>query len=330
MSEAIQSFYFLYDSGENAGLGHKMRCKKIARLLDSLTKPLANSLAPCASAQIYFLPNTHKNLQNLPSHVDFKGANLIVDSYFFTRAHFSALLSFAPKALLCLDDTNRSVYPKCAFVLNGALNAHKLYKNLSKEQKVRYFCGIEYAPTFEFFTSNFECKKEIKNILLCFGGADLQNFSAQSVELLNAHFTSLAPTTENLAHTPTLHLVLGNFYPHTIPQAHNLKVYRNLTPSDFSALMQTCDIAISAGGGTLIELAQCALPCIMIESAPNQYFQIEQFEALGAFLRAKSLGEIPILLDFASYQWRKESQAILSALKIGDKLPWLLQQIFAL
>lgn len=317
-----ERFYFLYDSGENAGLGHEMRCRKIARLLDSLVP----------SAQMYFLPNIHEKLQSLSA--DFQGANLIVDSYFFTHAHFEILLDFAPKALLCLDDTNSAVYPKCAFVLNGALNAHRLYEKLSKEQRGRYFCGIEYAPTLEFFVPNFECKKEIENILLCFGGADLQNFSAQSVELLNAHFEILldfAPiTSPTLATTPTLHLVLGDFYPYAIPQAHNLKVYSNLTPRDFGALMQTCDIAISAGGGTLIELAQCALPCIMVESAPNQHFQIEQFEESGAFLRARSLGKIPILLDSANYQWRRESKAILSALKIGDKLPALLQQIFAL
>ncbi|RDU51666.1 hypothetical protein CQA49_09290 [Helicobacter sp. MIT 00-7814] len=319
----MERFYFLYDSGENAGLGHEMRCRKIARLLDSIVP----------SAQMYFLPNMHENLQNLPPHADFQGANLIVDSYFFTRAHFSTLLDFAPKALLCLDDTNRAVYPKCAFVLNGALNAHKLYENLNKEQREHYFCGIEYAPTLGLFTPNFECKKEIENILLCFGGADLQDFSAQSVELLNAHFASLTPTTSPTFATtraPTLHLVLGNFYPHAIPQVRNLKIYRNLTARDFSALMQSCDIAISAGGGTLIELAQCALPCIMVESAPNQHFQIEQFKALGAFLCAKSLDEILALLDSANYQWRRESKAILSTLKIGDKLPALLQQIFAL
>ncbi|MCI7484790.1 MAG: hypothetical protein MSA68_02400 [Helicobacter sp.] len=294
----MKRFYFFYDSGRSAGLGHTMRCKKLAYILGELTQ-----------AQMFFVPN----LQSLPKK-DSQIDGIIVDSYVLQSGHYEALLTLCPY-MLCFDDTNRIAYPFQSFVLNPALGAQELY--VDNKQSATLLLGLSYAATSKDFLPNLECRQDIQDVLLSFGGADMLNFSHLLSQILAAHFPKVR-----------LHLVLGKYFQGEVFKSQNLKIYRNLDSRDFGKLMRQCDIALSCGGGTLLELASSCLPTIVLSCASNQNFQIAQFKKLGAFMHAQDITEIVPLIESFDFVKRKESKQILSCLKIGDRLEGALKEIF--
>ena len=69
----------------------------------------------------------------------------------------------------------------------------------------------------------------------------------------------------------------------------------------------------------------------MIESAPNQHFQITQFATLGVFKHAKSLAQIPkILQSLAPKSVRQSIKNTLATLHFGQNIQSALRNIFGL
>ncbi|MGX2984123.1 hypothetical protein ACWIWK_01415 [Helicobacter sp. 23-1048] len=316
-----QSMRFLAfcDYSQNVGLGHLRRCEKLFCLLDSLCDCEYSVIKNATIAYIKSLAGQ-----------SFDG--IIVDSYVFTRTHYALLARF-DVALLCFDDENRGVYPAGSFVLNGAPNAHLLYPQCQKQHPlhtdcapthcireskgVHYALGLPYALTSPHFTPKPTHKEQIQDIFINFGGADSLNFSAQVLECIPRHYHA--------------HLVLGELYSHTLQPKANVTLYHNLSPNELNALIACCDVAISAGGGMLLELAQSQMPTIMFATAPNQAFQVAQFKELGAFIEAKDFAQIPALLSSLAPQCVRQNKAdILAQLPLGVHLAPALKQIFKL
>ena len=60
----------------------------------------------------------------------------------------------------------------------------------------------------------------------------------------------------------------------------------HINEHNMSALMQKCDIAISAAGSTLYELCATGIPAITYTLADNQLIAAEQFDKQGIMLSA--------------------------------------------
>ena len=308
-------FVAFCDYGENVGLGHLKRCEKLLALLTDLCSCEYSIIKNATTTDITALKEEHLS-------------GIIIDSYIFTSVQYNLLASLSVP-LLCFDDENRAVYPAGSFVLNGAPNAHLLYpkskeaqiltlvQNIRESSGVYYLLGLPYALISSHFRAKSLHKKQIYDIFINFGGADSKNFSAQVLEYIPRHYH--------------IHLVLGELYSHTLEPKENVTLYHNLTASELNALMISCDVAISAGGGMLLELAQSQVPSIMFASAPNQSFQIAQFAALGAFLQAQSLHQIPALIQSLNpLALRKAKADILAKLPLGGDLIPALKAIFKL
>lgn len=296
------TLYLLYDDGAQAGLGHYRRAHALAQKLTHIATrhDLAQHIQ-CVFVPIMTHNLTHiENLKHFCAHIQPEETlGVVVDSYAFGVEHFS-LIDSVRVPMVCFDDTNRAVYPPHSFILNGAPNAHKLYPTHTSQ----HLLGLGFGLCDEAFAPITSVRESVCDIFVSFGGSDVHNLSAQ--------------TLPHIPESYTIHLVLGKHYPHTPPHRDNLILYQDLSPTHMHEVMRQCDIAISAGGGTLIELAKSLMPTIMIESAPNQHFQIEQFATLGVFLHAHMLLEIPELLHTLEPRHIRESyKARLSHLDIG-------------
>lgn len=203
-------------------------------------------------------------------HVDI----LLIDSYLATKEVYENLSQVA-KLPAYYDDFRRIDYP-CGVVINGNIHAKKL--QYPESRCIRYLLGIEYFPIRKEFWGVDEKKirREIKNILITFGGGDMRNMTPRVLRLL----------TRTL---PDLHkqvIIGGSFSKENIEQCRNIADRRTSLVYSPDAdtvrnLMLEADIAISGGGQTLYELARVGVPTIAIVVTDNQRLQVEEFFSRG-------------------------------------------------
>lgn len=154
--------------------------------------------------------------------------------------------------------------------------------------KNNVFYGVKYfVANADFDFARVGKKRHIKHILLTFGASDTQNYTQKTINALNQIISTQKK--HIFGSKVCSHIVLGEFYPHHLePKSINTKsatnptkiihkIYQNLSPKDFARVMKNCDIAISAGGQSIYEIAQSELPLVIIPTATNQLAQSSAF-----------------------------------------------------
>ncbi|TLD96837.1 UDP-4-amino-4,6-dideoxy-N-acetyl-beta-L-altrosamine N-acetyltransferase [Helicobacter jaachi] len=302
------------ESGSQYGLGHFYRCLKLLAICATLPCVRAITLhnrgdfAPTSLEA--FLPDSlfateskhieskhYEWLSTLPEMLDIA----IVDSY-EAQEWFYHRLTHHAKALICLDDTLRDVYPPKSYILNPTPHAMEHFASkIYKARGYHLWCGEAYmimpilpilnnkmSDTSGVNEASENCLDSIKHIFVSFGGVDSTNLSQALLTQLDSM------TLDSVIH---FHIVLGagyafNLHIPTSLNAHTniqVSIYKALAPYDFLNLAASCDYAISAGGGSMLELIALKIPSIIIESALNQHFQITQWAQKEAIYAADSI-----------------------------------------
>lgn len=335
------------ESGQKYGLGHFYRCIKLLHLcalpqVSSITLHNRGDHIPPPLETLLPLQNLwlkHITLEcKCYEWLDLKSKNfdnldlVIIDSY-ESGKEFYDFMQQKSKVLICLDDTFRDVYPQASIILNPAPNAKehlKSYQNL--------WCGIEFMilpqiPTYSDLQTNIDSKNPAPRIFLNFGGVDNSNLTQSALQSIAAYIDSQISHTNSIISTPSFHIVLGGGYPHTLQiskclQNHSF-VYHALSPSEFLALAQSCDCALSAGGGSMLELISLRIPSVIMQSASNQQFHITQYAKLGAIIPAHNIQEATRNLFTLLEQGEIYHNLFytLHSLQLGTLLPQALQSL---
>lgn len=342
------------ESGKEMGLGHLYRCIKLARICANIqaiatitlhnrgdfapefSKILPNDLQDDLQARIHY--NAHEWFSS-STHKSSKSDNApvlaIVDSYLASGALY-AQIQQCSDALICLDDTLRDIYPAQSYILNPTPESCAYFAT----KPYRLWCGEQYAivPQVRWEKSlhirqdsSSQADLQAKHIFVSFGGVDSRNLTQALLQELHTYL-------ESSPYALYFHIVLGGGYTHKLCapllQAHHkyhrhISIYRDLSPDEFLSLAQACDYAISAGGGSMLELLGLKIPSIILESASNQRSQIAHFEKKGAIIQAKdaqnALSTLTSLLANTS-----QTQAIkiaLESLQLGSALEAALQDL---
>ena len=124
-----------------------------------------------------------------------------------------------------------------------------------------------------------ECKKlrkKIESIMITLGGDDARNTTPKILELLTNNYPKLNKRV----------VVAKAFNNANIKEIEKLKDNRteliyNPNAEKMKRIMLESDIAISAGGQTIYELARVGLPTIAIAVAENQLNNIRRWQRLG-------------------------------------------------
>lgn len=214
-----------------------------------------------------WLEDSFKLLQSLNS-----SAIVIIDSYLADEALYRRI-SESVALSVYIDDNQRINYPRGA-VINGSIHAEKLNYPLSDETD--YLLGSRYMPLRRPFWSVGEknIANALQNVMVTFGGDDLRNLTLNILKILTTHYPSLNKK-----------VIIGKGFKN-IPLIEALKDEKTklIFYPDAEGMLEVMlksDIAISAAGQTLYELARVGLPTIAIGVAHNQIYNLENWEKEG-------------------------------------------------
>lgn len=286
---------FRADANPSIGFGHIMRCLSIADAVASLHQEVLFIFADNAVQELVadrgypsiVLGTSYRDLEGEAEKIssiiaEKKPDALVVDSYFVTERYLKALLDTCRSAgcrLVYMDDVLAFPYP-CDVLLNYniyALDAD--YKGLYQgaEEVPAFLLGTEFAPLRREFQNlpPRMVRRQGRDILISTGGSDCEHITLALIEEIRKRAVGEL----------TFHLIIGamnedkELISDMAMACPNIVLHENV--KNMSALMQACDVAISAAGSTLYELCATQTPTITYILADNQIPGAKSFENHG-------------------------------------------------
>ena len=303
---ATANVLFRTDAGPLIGIGHLQRCLSLAAALHHLGMSclfLTNE-EPTVIERVkrFGFESCTLEADDSWGTVDLKEtlsiaatrecSTIIVDSD-YEGADYLSQLRNAGYFVVAIEDNVPHPFP-CHIVINGDAHARKLsYSSPFKD--TRFLLGPEYSILRrEFWEVTPRIVSEnVDNVLVTMGGSDPYNIMPKIIDLLDA-----------LQGTFSVTAIIGPFFENIVEvQAVTRQAQRTITlvetPDSVRDLMLQADMAISAGGQTLYELACVGCPTVAIRLAANQDGQMAVFEKAG-FLRIAGDGDYSGIVDAIS------------------------------
>lgn len=198
---------------------------------------------------------------------------LITDSYDIDEDYFDKTKTMFSKTVY-IDDINLYHF-NVDFLINQNIDAEDFIYRVNNYTKL--MLGTEYVMLREEF-KNVEVKSvkaKARDIMITLGGADPYHVTYKFLTWINKldynFHVVVGPSFENIE-------ALRCF------ESDRIKLYYN---ADMVSIMRKCDMAISACGSTLYELAACGVPTIGVIIADNQLGIGEKLSNMGII---KNLG----------------------------------------
>ena len=262
------------------GYGHITRCLSLYQAFEE--KQIRPTLYINGDANVkLLLPDSNYKIIDWSAHPtklisEIKNSDcVIIDSYQAGKDFYENILKYA-KVSLFIDDTLRLDYPSGS-ILNGTINAETFpYKNKSEKE---YLLGAKYIPLRKEFwkTDGRKFYRDVSSILITFGATDSRNLTGTTLKSLQENFPAIKKK-----------VVIGSGF----TNKNKIETLRDNTTEFFYSpqaslmhnLMMTSDIAITAAGQTLYELAVCGTPSIAISVIENQKNNINEWKKKGFLL----------------------------------------------
>lgn len=312
---------FRVDANEKIATGHLMRCIAIA-------KACRRQGEDC----IFFLAEEKETERLRTAHFPYRILNsdyremeqelpqlealikkerltwLVVDSYQASVPYLKAVQKTVP--VLYIDDMRDDFYPVSAVLqyIPGKTDRREHYRAAG----IPLLEGFSYTPLREEFIAPQEIKRE-KSILITTGGTDIYNAAGKVLEFCQSRqeFSDYV-----------FRVIVGNMNAHESELEHlaggnpHIALYRNI--SNIHDYMSGCEMAVSAGGTTLLELCACKTPTVCFSFADNQRGFAEEMGRQGVMRYAgdarqeadigKKIGEQLLALAVSKKQRRRYAE----------------------
>lgn len=298
--------YIRADANPDIGMGHIMRCLSIADAASitgqEVTFILADeSVQDLIASRGYNAFILHSKYNAMEDEIikwpKLKTDLIIVDSYNVTPSYLQMLREKTGK-LVYLDDLAAFPYPVDTIV-NYNIYADKIaYEEIYKSSGIQLpqlLLGVYYAPLRAMFRDVPKRAQphKVENILISTGGSD-------ELHLALAMIRQLQGSRGKEQDHSVYHFLIGvmNTDREIIKQCaknqNNIMLHENVY--DMKSLISSCDLAVSAAGSTLYEIAACGVPMIIYLLADNQKAGAETFGEKGL---AVNIGDMrnPDMLD---------------------------------
>lgn len=269
--------FIITEGSKNTGFGHITRCLSLYQAFQE------KGILP------EFIINGDNNIEYLLKDVNYqifnwlddksklfekvKDADIaIIDSYLADISVYNTLSELV-KLSVYIDDNKRLYYPK-GIVVNGGIYAEELI--YPHTNGVTYLLGTKYTPLRKEFWEIPEknIKEKIKTIMVTFGGDDAKNMTPKILKLLNEKYPEL-----------NKNVIIGRAYQNVEEIKKEADKNTNLIycpdAEKMKEIMLESDIAISAGGQTLYELARVGVSTAGVCVAENQLGNVKGWEKIG-------------------------------------------------
>ncbi|MBM3702964.1 MAG: UDP-2,4-diacetamido-2,4,6-trideoxy-beta-L-altropyranose hydrolase [Actinobacteria bacterium] len=249
----------LTEGGKKIGFGHITRCIALYEAFEE--KGINPELLVNGDSDILNLLR-HKNFQRFDWIKDDKrlfeiienSSFVVIDSYLAEKSLYDKISEVTDGKILMIDDYNRIDYPK-GILLNPSIYGDKL--DYLRKNDAIYLLGKDYIILRKEFWNvpNKKINKEIKDVLVTFGGIPKYDFTKKIVNLIKEK---------------------------TYYELHVIGTRNNkLSAKEMLNLMLKADVCISGGGQTTYELARVGVPTIGICFAENQLVNLSGLEKVG-------------------------------------------------
>jgi len=269
--------FIITEGSKNIGFGHITRCLSLCQAFKD------RGILP------EFIINGDNNIEYLLKGVNYQIFNwldkksklfemvkdadvAIIDSYLADISVYNTLSELV-KLSVYIDDNKRLSYPK-GIVVNGSIYAEEL--NYPHTNGVTYLLGTKYTPLRKEFweVPEKKIKEKVESIMITFGGDDAKNMTPKILAFLNDEYPNLIKN-----------VIIGRAFQNIneikkcTDKNTNLICYPDA--EKMKEIMFESDIAISACGQTLNELASVGVPTIGVCIAENQLGNIKGWEKIG-------------------------------------------------
>lgn len=266
----MQKICFRADAGVNIGYGHFIRSLALADML----KYEFDCVFYTAEPTPYQINEMKKICRyvSLPEATKFEdflvgldGTEIVVlDNYFYTTDYQREIKSKGCK-LVCIDDMHDKHYVADA-VINHAPGTQE--SQFCKEEYTKLYLGPAYLllrKEFREATRRYTSFKENKNVYVCYGGTDEQNFTRRACEII-------------LNNVPRhIDVVVGGAYEFyddlvSFASGKDITIYRNASPEKIVSLLQDSFLAVVPDSMVFFEACCLRRPIICGYDCENQRY----------------------------------------------------------
>jgi spore coat polysaccharide biosynthesis predicted glycosyltransferase SpsG len=261
------NIFILTEGSSRIGFGHITRCLSLYDALEDIGCKVGFVVNGDSTVGGLFESRDHKFLDWAEERNEslklLDGADAaIIDSYLAGRTYYEEAAR-AVRVPVYIDDTKRIDYPG-GVVVNGTIFAEKM--GYPVRDDITYLLGSRYTPLRKEFweVPDREIRDEPKTVMVTFGGEDAGNLTPSVLKLLKKEFPALDKK-----------VVIGKGYGNREEIEREGKdgkteLLYNLDAAGMRDLMLKSDIAVSACGQTLCELARVGVPTVAVAVAENQ------------------------------------------------------------
>jgi len=262
------------DGNAKIGAGHLMRCMTIGGELGKLLGDRERICFLCAdeaSGQLareqgfrVCILGSGGSWPEEGSDIYEKINVILIDSYSVTDDYLREAGKYGHVTLL--DDMCARRFPVDRIINYNAFADKCRYEKLYEGTDTRLVIGSQYIPLRpQFLNLDYTVREQVENVLITTGGGDSDNIAGRILERL---------TGSEISKKLNYHLIIGAYNPHyermkalehTYPNVH---IYHKV--ENMAGLMRECDLAVTAGGTTIYELAAVGVPFVCFSYAENQ------------------------------------------------------------
>lgn len=222
-----------------------------------------------------------------------------LDGYHFDSI-YQRWIEQANHPFLVIDDMAHLDHYYASIVLNQ--NPYSKNLQYSSEPHTRLLLGTKYALLRREFWQWQGWQRPVprvaRKVLVTMGGSDPENVTLKVIQALQRLDINGIEA----------RVIVGGSNPHykilkSVVQSSQIPIHIAYNVADMASIMAWADVAISAGGGTLWELAFMRLPSLILTIAENQELIVAELDRTGAIVNLGWHGDISVMEISRRLHW---------------------------
>lgn len=260
--------YFFIDIGTEFGYGNLFRCIPIQKEFLKNNDDAIIVYNAINKIEFKIQNSIHLDWHKKIDILKIKSLDIvIIDSYSISKKNLNLIKWYTNKVFI-IDDYGKKIFAN-EKIIDWSIGSHASKRlNLSDKKCI---IGAKYAPIRNNFNqkkNKVKIKKNIKKVLIMFGGSDVNNLTIPILELLIKNFKKFKFTVLFIQKKKNCHKL------NILKKNKNVNLVHNARENNLVSIMLNSDLAIVSGGHVIFELAFLGLPTIHIKSTHDQVVSI--------------------------------------------------------